>query len=570
MKKRKKIQKKEYSLTDKQLLFVKSLFIGSFFLVGIFHEFTACIFVAIELILIYYLYQKNKGLIIYDDINFVLMIFIIFMYLFSVIYAIDRGMAFIGFVTMLTVILFLIIAMQLSTNQRNDLCKAIPLSGIIMIMIGLISLITGIGYKWLFVNNRVGGFFQYPNTFALFLLLGIIVIYNKKTLEKKEYLFFIVLLFGILSTGSRTVYLITFGFLIYFSYKNHNILKISLCLLGCLVMLLLVATFTNVEISVIERISDINLSSSTFLGRLLYYKDGIFTAIKHPLGLGYLGYYFIEPQIQTGIYSIRFIHNDLLQIILDVGILPGFLFIWIIIKSFLSKNINSLNRQMIIAIILHSMLDFSLQYKSIFFILILCLDFYSGKKKILYKDNFKNLKLFGTCINSFIVFYIGVSMSFHYFGLTDLSIKYLPFYTEAMVSKISTTKDLDEGILLAKKILKINSYVPVAYDVLAVNEYINENYDAMIRYKEKSIDLQKYNIKAFDNYITMLSTAIEYYQDVDADKCNEYAQKILNIPFKIDEIKNNTSYLAYQIADKPDFNLSIQSKKIIEMINESR
>ena len=68
----------------------------------------------------------------------------------------------------------------------------------------------------------------------------------------------------------------------------------------------------------------------------------------------------------------------------------------------------------------------------------------------------------------------------------------------------------------------------------------------------------------------MLSTAIEYYQDVDEDKCNEYAQKILNIPFKIDEIKNNTSYLAYQIADKPDFNLSIQSKKIIEMINESR
>lgn len=569
MKKKKKSQKVEYSLTKLQLLFIKVVFVLCFFVVGIFNEFVACIFVALELSFIFYLYHKNKKLILFDNLNFILMIFIVFMYLFSVVYAIDRGMALIGFVTILTVILFVIIVMQLSNAQREEILQVIPISGIIMIIISVISFISGIGYSWLFVNDRMGGFFQYPNTFALFLLIGTIIINNKQIHDKKDWLLYVGLIIGILLTGSRTVYIITAGFLIYFSMKNHSIFKINIGLICGLIVLFGFGVLIGLDIGVLERLTSINLNSSTLLGRLLYYKDGIFAAIQHPLGLGYLGYYFIESQIQTGVYSIRFIHNDFLQMILDVGFIPGIMFIFIVIKSLLSKNISKLNKQILLAITLHCMFDFSLQYKAIFFIYVLGLDFYSGKEKDVYKDNFKILKLSTTGIASIAAIYLGVTMSFYYFGYTDLSIKYLPFYSEPMISKLSTTENLEEGVQLAQDILKINDHVAIAYDVLAVNEYSNGNYSQMINYKEQSIDLQKYNMSAYDNYITMLSVAIDYYQEIDEDRFNEYVQKLLNVPVKIEKIEQKTSSLAYRIADQPNFELSNQSKRIIQMFGEA-
>lgn len=568
MKKRKKNQKVEYLLTSKQFLFAKGLFISGFFLLGIFHEFIGCLFTAVELIFLYYLYRKNRRLIVYDNLNFIFLVFIIFMYLFSVIYAIDRGMALLGFISMLSLLLFALIIMQLSNQQRSEIMAVIPLCGMIMLIINALFFLTKFGRDFFYVNNRIGGFFQYPNTFALFLLIGVIITLTKEELKKIDYLLFVGLIIGIILTGSRTVYLITFGFMIYFSIINRQILKACLLMSIGLIIIFLMIVFTGIDIFFVERLMSINLSSSTFLGRLLYYKDGLLAIIKHPLGLGYLGYYYIEPQIQTGVYSIRFIHNDILQLFLDVGILPGLMFVCMIIKSLVAKNVSKLNRLILLAIIVHSLFDFSLQYKSIFFILILSLDLFSGKEKVIYKDNLKIVKTSGVAIASFVSLYCAITMMFNVIGMSEISIQYLPIYTEAMISRLVITDDLDEGVMLANKILKLNKNVVIAYDVLAIDEYGKQNYDLMITYKEKSIDLQKYNINAYDNYVTMLSVAIDYYQDVDQNRYEEYVQKLQAVPIKIESIKNKTSSLAYKIVDQPDLELSNQSKQIIEMFQE--
>lgn len=561
MKKKTKDKKISQPLSDKQYLFLKILFVGSFFLIGGFHEFVACLYSCVELIYLFYLMRKNKSLNIYNNLNFILLVFIIIMYLFSVLYAVDRGMAIIGFVDMLSIVLFALIIMQLSKQQRQGLLLLIPKCGVVMVAAGGLSFFTNIVYEFFYVSNRLGGFFQYPNTLALFLLLGVIVLYYNRTSTKKDYFQSFILLFGILITGSRTVYLITAAYLIYFSIKDRQILKIVIGSLGGVIVLGLLVSFIGVEIGIYERISSINLSSSTFIGRLLYYKDGLRALVNHPLGLGYLGYYFIEPQIQTGIYSVRFIHNDILQLALDVGIIPAIMFISILVTSFISNRTSKENKLILLAIVLHSLLDFSLQYKSIFFVLIIVLDLY-GPKSEKSKSNLLILKYTSLIAGILVSGYFAVAISLHYFGLTDLSIKMLPIYSEAKINKLVNSQDINEGVKLANEILDLNNKIAVCYDVLAVNEYNQGNYDKMIEYKEQSIELQKYNINVYDTYLSQLSIAIDYNKK-DAKK---YIQKALDVEIKLKTIENQTDALAYKIADKPSFELSTSSKKILKML----
>lgn len=546
----------------KNNLGLKIIFFISFFCFGLFHEFTACLFLGVEFIYLVYLFLK-KDIYVYDNLSFILMIFIIFMYLFVIFFAVDKGMSLIGFLKQLSILLFIIILMQYNKQEREELLFIIPYIGILMVFISIIGYIIPVFHDLFIVNNRIGSFFQYPNTFALFLLIGCIILY----FHKKQYYLMktFVLLTGIILTGSRTIYIFTIVIFIYFCIKDQQYIKPIAIFVLCLLVFVMINYLFNINIKVLERLSQFSFSSSTFLGRLLYYKDGLKICFSHPLGLGYLGYYFLEPSIQTGVYSIRFIHNDILQIALDVGILPCLLFITVLVSSFISKKINKESKVIIIVIILHSLFDFNLQFVSVFFVLVICLDLYSGNQTKLFSKKYKILSYSMMSICIVISIYTGLALSFHYFGLTDLSIQYLPIYTEAKIEKLKVIDDMEQGIKLAKSIEKYNVNVAIVYDVYAVYEMQRNNYRQMISYKEKSLELQKYNIDTYDNYINMLYIATEYYKENETIH-NEYIDKIKSVPFIIDRIKKDTDNLAYKINDKPDLELSTKSKQIIDYI----
>ena len=69
---------------------------------------------------------------------------------------------------------------------------------------------------------------------------------------------------------------------------------------------------------ILERFTNISFGASTFLGRILYVQDALPLILKHPFGLGYYGYYFIQQSVQTGVYTVVNAHNELIQILLDV------------------------------------------------------------------------------------------------------------------------------------------------------------------------------------------------------------------------------------------------------------
>lgn len=545
---------------------LKILFILSFFLIGLFYEFMACLFLFFEFVYLGYLFYR-RDIVVYDNIHFILMIFIVFMYLFVCLFAIDKGMALIGFFKQLSILMFIIILMQFDKEERNELLLLIPFLGILMIGISMMGYFIPVMKSFFIINGRIGGFFQYPNTFALFLLIGCVVLYMHRDFYTNSNVFLLILLIGIILTGSRAIYILTAIMLIYVMKNNPKYIKKILIFVTTLILIVALINLLKIDIKVLKRLTQFSFSSSTLLGRMLYYKDGIKVLLSRPLGLGYLGYYFLEPSIQTGVYSIRFIHNDLLQIALDIGIIPCIMFIYIIISSLFSQNVKKENKIILGLIIAHSLFDFDLQYIAIFLILILCIDIYDGKKTKFISIDYKIIGNAFIAISTVFSLYLAVSMSFQYFNLTDLSIKLLPFYTEAKVAKLQNIENIKEGTQLAKSIEKSNSNLSIIYDVYALNEMGKHNYDQMINYKEQSLNLQRYNIEAYDSYINMLYICLDYYQN-DSTMQNKYIGKIKEVPKTLNKLKKETDNLAFKIHDQPSFELSKQSKEIIDYVKD--
>ena len=100
--------------------------IMSMFLFGGYYEFTSCI-VAIVLIITFLIKVKeNKKIQIrVTDINIFIIIFS-FTYLVSILYAVDKGMAFLGFLKFSVLLIFIITLMQFESGEVKDIQRCIP------------------------------------------------------------------------------------------------------------------------------------------------------------------------------------------------------------------------------------------------------------------------------------------------------------------------------------------------------------------------------------------------------------------------------------------------------------
>lgn len=259
--------------------------IMSMFLFGGYYEFTSCI-VAIVLIITFLIKVKeNKKIQIrVTDINIFIIIFS-FTYLVSILYAVDKGMAFLGFLKFSVLLIFIITLMQFESGEVKDIQRCIPYIAASMTIITFILFF--IPYTKGIVaseNNRIGGMFQYANTFALFLLVAIIQILSKGIYRKKELTMLIILVLGILFSQSRIILILLILSIIVLIIKN----KISKRNIKYLLITLFIS-IVSVIVFKLNRIINISIFDSTLIGRIIYYKDAIKLVITHPLGLRIYG-----------------------------------------------------------------------------------------------------------------------------------------------------------------------------------------------------------------------------------------------------------------------------------------
>mgnify|MGYP000220026076 CR=1 FL=1 len=103
-------------------------------------------------------------------------------------------------------------------------------------------------------------------------------------------------------------------------------------------------------------------------------QDALPLILKHPFGLGYYGYYFIQQSVQTGVYTVVNAHNELIQILLDAGVIPAVFMGAAVLRSVFTKRTQSRNRIVLSIMILHSLFDYDFQFLAMGFVLILFLD----------------------------------------------------------------------------------------------------------------------------------------------------------------------------------------------------
>lgn len=473
-------------------------------------------------------------------------------------YAIDRAMAFVGVIKMLPLPLGYLFFMQFSDETRQKATGYIAHIGCFMVLAGILALPFPALKEQLWQAGRLGGFFQYSNTCALYLLAGLVVICNRwienKSREqesgikrdKMQILEGIVLLAGLLLTGSRGVMLLFFGYLIWFirylssqKAKKYGIF----CIVAVFALLAVVMVVTNgAGEQNIGRIFTVFRYSSTWKGRILYDLDALKMIAKYPFGMGYHGYAYVQGRMQTGVYKTLFVHNDWLQAALDLGILPAVLFAAVMLRQLLKGSQSSMQKQILLLIMLHMLVDFDLQFTAIGLLGLLCLDYGKAEGSLKKKTKIEDC-IFLTVISVGCIYFC-IPFLLDYVGEHQKALSFYGAYTPAQLAVMEGSRSAEEATSAAEQILTHNTHLAEVYQYLAYGALEKENYEESFINMEKALSCDIYAKELYDEYEEILRQA----EKVQGSDQSERRAWIRN---KKQEVLKKSSSLAYELNDRP-------------------
>ena len=533
--------------------------------------FFVCVSCALNILLgaaIIFRGHKNNKIVIPYNLEMLGMIIIVAMYGVSNIWAVDKGIAIWGLFKYLPLLLFMIYMYQIDEEKKNKIIMYIPYMAAIMTIISFgLSFIPACRDLFL-VNGRLSGFFQYPNTFAMFLLISAIIVLFKDV--KKNYIDFVCILvcvLGIAVSKSLAVWCLCIVAVVYFVflwlYKNKS-RKFVIIGMSITCIVIISAAIVLGFSGGLNTIIDTSLKTSTFLGRFLYAYDSINVIKDHPFGLGYYGYYFMQGQYQTGVYSVSTVHNDLLQLILDIGIIPALLIFAIIIKQIISKKQSIRNKTIIVFMLLHTLFDYDMQFMIMGMILILLLP-KGNAKAIKTKKTHEVVMLIVLAVITCFSVRIGASEVFGAYGDYEKALELYKGNTLSRIQCMNMEEDINKKVIMANEILSYNKSVPECFDAKAIYAYSSGKVDDIILYQEKAINLQQYNNARVEAYVAVLCECAEYfYEQGDLNSAAYCADNICKAIQELNELEDKTSKLGWMIQDKP---VTILSDDIQEMVD---
>jgi len=483
---------------------------------------------------------------------------------------IDKTAGLTGAVRTLPVFLSAVLFYQSEKDISNTLLKTVPLSGAVITLLSVtLGFIPQIA-PYIYVDGRLAGSFQYPNTFALFLLIGLSVTALKNERGKYDHSVSLILISGIILSGSRFVFVLMLPavimYILWSPDRKSGWFYAGIAAVSFIAAIIYAAVTGDRQNA--GRIMEITFSSSTLIGRIIYWKDAVGIIIKRPLGLGYMGWYYIQGSIQTAVYSVMHVHNDLLQLIMDTGWIPSALCIYVFVRSLILNRHNRMCFAVLILSFLHILFDFDMQFAVIPVILVLCMNLFEGKEYV-FKLNSLNVILAGIFVTLTVVFSVnqGASSWYDSTGNPLKALQYFPGDTKArieLLTKAETAQEMDD---IADMIISDNDYVSVAYSAKARAAFARGDIAAMIDYKKKAIELNPYEMAEYEDYLYMLyAAASSYLKAGDSYSYNYCIDMMREVPEMLEKLKNRTSPLAYMINDKPVFTLSDEYMRLLESI----
>lgn len=469
-------------------------------------------------------------------------------------WAVDWACNISGILRGSVILLWLYLCIQMREEERDRILRFLPIIGVAITAAGIISLPFAGTRSLFWMAERFGGVFQYANTCALFLFCCIVIqigeMENREKKNFKEKALLAGLLFGMLLTGSRSILLLFFFWGVYKCFKNRHFripfLAASTAALSLGYLYILISgSYQNVG-----RIFTLFTANSTMYGRLLYLADAAKMLVRHPFGMGYLGYYYIQGAEQTGVYHVRFVHNDFVQAGLDYGIPALLLLIIYLGWHILKGKQNRMKKELLALLCAASLTDFHLQYLSILMVGVLCLDLESNlerKKRSELRENY-----FFLAVGMAALAYVTVPFAAVRFGDYETALSFFPDCTEAQLGQMAKAETAGEATALADGILEHNSYLAEAYDYKAYAAAMEGDYTAACEYKDRVIGLKRYDVTAYQSYDALLEDMLKQCAG-DAEAEAYLAAKKEELPGRLGALKEVTSPLAFKIRDVPEF-----------------
>lgn len=517
--------------------------------VGLFYELTSAVVSAVLFVWLVLLAKRQK-LGFRRNAASVTAIAVYIGYCVSILWSVDKGLSVWGVAKYLPVPLMALCLLQTDSDERSTVLNDLPWIGAVTVLVSFALQFIPSLHGLFTSSDRLAGFFQYPNTFACFMLLGLeILILSEEKINVWRVLCAIVLVFGLIQSGSRTVFVLAIPALLVSLFirlrKKPKVLVIGAVSVAAVFIVMILALGGSYSVSHLLALST---SESTLLGRLLYWKDALPVIGSHPFGLGYLGYYMSHGSFQTGLYSVRWVHNELLQMLLDIGWIPAVIAIVAVVKAVLAKQ-PTVRKVVLLTLLAHCMMDFDLEYIAMYFIVLLCLDWDTGKTKTL------KLTVPAKAVSAVLILgslYIGVGSTLYYSGKTEASVKVYPWNTQArmeLLTEAETAEEMDEQ---ADAILALNDTIALAWDAKAEAAYSRGDFGAVIDAKNNALVNTKYIRSEYVDYFNKLAVGYRLYlQAGDTKSAQICLDEIIGIQSRIDRVLAATDELAWKITDKP-------------------
>ncbi len=479
---------------------------------------------------------------------------IVIFHLGGIIWGTDRGMALMGAVQFLPLPFFVLLLEQYTPAQRMGLLRKMPYAASEMVLLSFLLSRISFLEDWFLVAGRQAGSFQYPNTYAVYLLFAVVLVLFSSPLRFGRLPWLAILTFGIVLSGSRIVFFLLSGvFFVFLIREKSRQARLSvLGIAGAAVLGSLAYVLITGNRESIGRFLTSSFTASEFVGRLLYARDAIPVILRHPLGLGYTGFHWLQGSFQTGVYSTQHVHNELLQLLLDVGWIPAGLFLWALWRSLRSREGGFCRKMLLAVLLLHCLMDFDTHFVSIALLLFLALD---AEPQAVMRSAAGIRRCFPLgllAVSALLSIWLGAASFLFYLGNSSAALRLYPGYTAAMIDLLSSApeEDLDA---LADRILRLNQSVALAHDVKAEVDFSVGNVSGMIAHKQEALRLSRYNLAEYLDYFDLLRYARDLYlqagDTVSADRC---LSLITEIPCMLEEVDGQTSRLGRMIKDQPD------------------
>lgn len=471
--------------------------------------------------------------------------------LLSIFAGIDKGQAWYGFLRVVVLAVWIYFLMQFEKEERDKTLSILPLLGTVMIIISVATLMIPGLKDFFWMAGRLGGTFQYSNTCALFFLLGIMIIVNDASADKKKLAVFDLLLVGVFLTGSKGAILILIPVFLWIcvkknAFRKNGIVAAVILIVGGLGYAVVSGDFQNVA-----RIYTIFQYPSTLFGRLLYMKDALPILIKHPLGIGYMSYESLQPAIQTGVYTSKFVHNDWIQMGLDYGWL--FLVAVVGVTGYQLKKgqQESYKKYMILMICGYSLMEFHLQYFAIVMILVLLFDYDEAKVKVKKGAGMQENQIFSGA--AAVVFgYFAIAAFFSTTGNSAMALSMLSYDSQSMEAILVQETNKENAVALAQELIELNPYNSQAYNTLAYASLMDEDYESAVRYKFEVLEIQRFNMNEYADFENMINS-IQEAADEDKAVQELCAAGLADMEELLRTTEENVSPIAYRLRDKPVF-----------------